>query len=205
MRSAEPAARATNLSQVMGKVVNISNTPYTPIAAAVPNSARSAAATQSPSAVGFAAALGQVAAPASTTAAPSGFAAALEKVGLPASDAARFAPNERSTLSYLTPADREMVQAATGLVVSSDGIVQNPRWGEGMDNFVSALASERYNGRIEGEVTSGYLKDLFAKYNVGGTTTFDPAYLDAALSFMDARDQRRSEDPTPRSSFSLGV
>ena len=76
-----------------------------------------------------------------------------------------------------------------------------------MDNFVSALASDRYNGRIEGEVTAGYLKDLFAKYTGpnAGNSAFDPAYLDAALSFMDARDRQRAENPTPRSSFNVGI
>jgi hypothetical protein len=133
-----------------------------------------------------------------------GFAAALEKVGLPAADAARYAPNERSTLSHLTPADRELISASTGFVISSDGVVQNPN-GRVVDNFIAELAVERATGRLEGAVTSGYLKDLFAKYRNGGESALNPAYLDAALAFMEARDQRRAEDPTPRSSFTIGA
>jgi hypothetical protein len=136
-----------------------------------------------------------------------GFAAALEKVALPASDATRFAPNDRSTLSYLTPADRELIQAATGFVISSDGVVQNPVPGKSVDNFVSQLAMDRYNGKLTGEVTAGYLKEQFAKYSgpAAGNSAFDQAYLDAALSFLEARDRRRAEDSTPRSSFNVGL
>lgn len=182
-----------------------SSIPFRAVAATAAHSSRAAAQTgAATSGAGFAAALDKVGVPAPT---PTAFAGALEKVGLPASDATRYAPNDRSSLSHLTPADRELIQASTGFVVSSDGVVQNPAR-KTVDPFLATLSFERQSGRLEGPVTATYLKDLFAQYSDPVKTpnrAFDPAHLDAALSFMDARDRQRAENPTPRSSFNVGI
>lgn len=98
-----------------------------------------------------------------------------------------------------------MITAATGFIISSDGVVQNPVPGKSVDNFISELATERQLGRLQGEVTPDYLTGLFSKYSQDPDAALNPAYLDAALSFIDARDHRRAEDTAPRSSFNLGL
>jgi hypothetical protein len=135
------------------------------------------------------------------------FAAELEAVHVPASDSTRYAPDGVQLLSWLTPDDRQMIAAATGLVISSDGEIQNPRPDQGaVDPFVAVLASERMNGRLEGDATKPYLQTLFDQYGPGtGNSAFDQSYLEKLFDYIDERSQRRAEAITPPSSFSVRI
>lgn len=138
----------------------------------------------------------------------SGFEAALAAVAPQpkVSDAQRYAPQEGNLLSYLTPADRQLLQAATGFEISSDGQVMNPIYGESVDSLIVEVANARYYGELTGEVTGDYLKGMFAKYagSESMAASFSPERLEKALELLADRDARRAEGVRP-SSFNVGV
>ena len=122
------------------------------------------------------------------------------------SDAQRYAPQGDSLLSYLTPADRQLLQAVTGSEISSDGTVMNPKYGESVDSLIVEIANARYSGELKGEVTSDYLKGMFAKYagSENMAASFTPERLEKALDLLADRDARRAQGVRP-SSFNVGI
>jgi hypothetical protein len=118
-------------------------------------------------------------------------------------DAERYAPRPGSTLSYLTPADRQMLAAATGFQVSSDGVVQNPG-PHPVHPMLLEIAINRMNGRLEGDVTSSFLTDLFAKYKGDAVlgSFFTDDVLGKALDHLSG-ERRRREGGEPASNFSM--
>jgi hypothetical protein len=134
--------------------------------------------------------------------------AGTSSVGGAVPDEDRYAPRPGQDLSYLTPDDRRMIKAATGYVISSDGVVQNPTPGQVVDPFIAVLASDRVQGNVSGSsVTPDYLRQVFAKYGnnlQNANMAFNPAYLDRALDYLAQTEKDRS-DGTSRSSFSVGA
>ncbi|MGY1843011.1 hypothetical protein [Modestobacter sp. SYSU DS0875] len=121
------------------------------------------------------------------------------------SDAQRYAPNGDNLLSYLTPGDRQLLQAATGYEISSDGTVLNPGK-EPVDSMIVIMAIHRQNGQLQGEVTSGYLTGLFRQYAGSSdmAASFSPDRLNKALDLLADRDAQRAQGVT-RSSFNVGI
>ncbi|RBY84145.1 hypothetical protein [Blastococcus sp. TF02A-30] len=130
-------------------------------------------------------------------------ASAAQELPSEVSDADRYAPRPGSLLSYLTPADRQMLAAATGFQVSSDGVVQNPG-PHPVHPLLSEVAINRMTGHLEGGATASYLTDLFAKYKgdaeLGSFFTDD--VLGKALDHLSG-ERRRRESGDPASNFSL--
>ena len=137
----------------------------------------------------------------------SGFEAALAAVTPQpkVNDAQRYAPQVGNLLSYLTPADRELLQAVTGFEVSSDGQVMNPGK-DTVDDLIVEVANARYYGELTGEVTGDYLKGMFAKYagSENMAASFSPERLEKALDLLADRDARRAQGVRP-SSFNVSA
>ena len=148
--------------------------------------------------------------PAPTTTSPatsSGFEAALAAVAPQptVSDAQRYAPQGDSLLSYLTPADRQLLQAVTGFEISSDGQVMNP--GEDtVDDLIVAVANARYHGELKGDVTGAYLTGLFEQYagSENMAASFSPERLEKALDLLADRGAQRTQG-VRLSSFDVGL
>jgi hypothetical protein len=146
---------------------------------------------------------------ASSPATGSGFEAALAAVTpqpTTMSDAQRYAPQDGNLLSYLTPADRQLLQAVTGFEVSSDGQVVNPDYSKSVDDLIVEVANARYYGELTGEVTGDYLKGMFAKYagSENMAASFSPERLQKALDLLADRDARRAQGVRP-SSFNVSA
>ena len=144
----------------------------------------------------------------SASSASSGFAAALASVAAKpvVNDAQRYAPSGDSLLSHLTPADRELLQAATGFEISSDGTVMNPKYGESVDPMIMVVAMQREDGSLKGELTGEYLTGLFKQYagESNMAASFNPDRLEKALDVLADRDARRAQGVRP-SSFDVGI
>jgi hypothetical protein len=118
-------------------------------------------------------------------------------------DAQRYAPRPGNTLTYLTPADRQMLAAATGFEVSSDGVVQNPGR-KPVHPLILQVATDRQNGRLQGDVTEAYLTEVFKTYrddDVMGSSFTDDV-LSRALDHLANQRQRRA-DGVILSSFNM--
>jgi len=69
------------------------------------------------------------------------------------------APQGDNLLSYLTPADRQLLQAATGYEISSDGQVMNPGE-ETVDSLIVEISHEQLHARAHLEPIVGSPPDL---------------------------------------------
>jgi hypothetical protein len=104
-----------------------------------------------------------------------------------------WADDPNNVLAHLTADDRALIKKATGFVVSPDGVVLNPKGMEAVDPFIVELAGDRMSGMLKGDVTAGYLNDMFAKYTAHPETNvhLDPNYLTRSLQYL--ADQNRDK------------
>ncbi|HUY29595.1 MAG TPA: hypothetical protein VMV02_01215 [Acidimicrobiales bacterium] len=96
-----------------------------------------------------------------------------------------------SVLSSLTPSDRSLIAAATGVVISPDGtvVVGASYVGSGgaADQFVSVIAAARQLGQVQGRITPAELASLFPPYTTTGpTATVDPSHVARAVGYLSA-------------------
>ncbi|RBY78599.1 hypothetical protein DQ239_08640 [Blastococcus sp. TF02-09] len=119
------------------------------------------------------------------------------------SDAQRYAPQPGNSLTFLTPADRQMLAAATGSTISSDGVVQSSVR-QPVHPLILEIAMDRESGRLQGDVTPSYLTDLFGKYKHDAAlgSSFTDDVLGKALDHLSS-ERRRREGGEPASNFSL--
>lgn len=73
-----------------------------------------------------------------------------------------------SVLSSLTPSDRSLIAAATGVVISPDGTVvsggEYAGSGGAAQQFISVIAAARQLGQVQGPITPAELASLFPPY-----------------------------------------
>ena len=102
-------------------------------------------------------------------------------------DSAASRSQPRDLLSHLTPSDREVIAAASGVQLSSSDVVTEarssgvPPWG-----LIMALAMDRKSGALQGEITPQYLSAVFARH-ANAPMPFHPQYLNAALLYLRAQ------------------
>ncbi|MDA8292514.1 MAG: hypothetical protein M0Z33_12675 [Actinomycetota bacterium] len=91
-----------------------------------------------------------------------------------------------SVLSSLTPGDRALIAAATGVEISPDGtVVRGADYagsGGAAAQFMSVIAAARQLGQLAGPITAKELASLFPPYvTTGSGATVDPAHVAKAV------------------------
>jgi len=95
-----------------------------------------------------------------------------------------------SVLSALTPSDRSLIAAATGVVISPDGTVVSGAGyvgsGGTAEQFISVIAAARQLGAVQGRITPAELASLFPPYvTTGPNATIDSAHVANAAQYLE--------------------
>ncbi|MEJ5946714.1 hypothetical protein WDZ17_15550 [Pseudokineococcus basanitobsidens] len=92
----------------------------------------------------------------------------------------------------LTSADREVLFAATGSWVDSEGQLRweppgDPEMNQAAVRLASQMETDRRTGALVGDISSDYVTKLMERVSNGAENWVDPKILDKALAF--ARDR----------------
>lgn len=91
----------------------------------------------------------------------------------------------------LTDDDREMLRKTTGYDFRPDGSVSNPDGKEPPFDLALQIGSDRLRGSLQGDVTSSYLKDLWAR----SEKAKQPLPADLLDKMLDYVARRPSDSP----------
>jgi len=93
----------------------------------------------------------------------------------------------------LTSSDREVLFAATGSWIDSEGQLRweppgDPAMNKAAVRLASQMETDRRTGALVGDVSSDYIKELMVRVSDGSVNSIDPKVLDRALDFTRSRD-----------------
>lgn len=101
-----------------------------------------------------------------------------------------------SVLSSLTPSDRTLIAAATGVVISPSGVVmsgagfESSAAGDATNEFAVVIATARQLGQLQGKITPQELASLFPPYissgSSGGTTPVNAQHVANAARYLQS-------------------